>query len=430
MKNTAIIFFFGGVILLLTCNKNRSQESNKQIENKLIDSSYISNKSYYFTIDKNQILGNGKQILYNIFKKSQFVILGELHNSKQTSKLVNAIVPLMSENQFSVAAFEVGPNTAEILKRLSTPPEKTVEKLKEFNTNYYHKEIQRELIPFFFGIEDGEFLKSMASHQFQFWGFDQEYFYSIFYFTDEIEKILMLEEKNSKEIEKLKLGVDKLVEKWMLLRQKLKKEGKGDQLFIRIAEDPIFINYVEEVRNTQTSKAITILEDLEISWDIYSKWRKGSHQDRISYMRNNFMQNFCKNDSSKIFVKTGQLHASQVISNSTYDLGHFLEELARSKKLICTNINSMVRYHNYTDKEVDNINSDNSRIKREKLLLQFGKKEQWTIIDLESIREDFNKGLIKLPQDGSYHRLRKIIEGYDYQLILPLDEGITPNLDN
>ncbi len=413
-------------IVLLTFNKILCQTGIQKTP--LLDSAYVSSKVSYFTINHGKILGTGKPVITKLFKESQFVILGELHNSKQTSYLVNSLVPIMAENQFSTSAFEVGPNTAEILKRLSSPWSETVEHLKKFNSKYYHPRIQREVIPFFGGVEDAEFLRTMAKYKMHFWGLDQEYYYSIFYFTDEIERLLISDNLNSDKIRELKVHLDQLVEKWMLARPTLKKEGKADAIFESISEDPAFIEYCKAVEKTQNNQAITILNDLKVSWNIYCNWRKGSHQDRISYMRNNFLKKYKEADSPKVFVKVGQMHASQIISNAAYDLGHLLENMAVKNGSVCTNINSAVRYHNYSGEMQDNMKSESIKIKREKVFLQFGKKSEWTLIDLKSIRNDLLENLIYLPQNGDFHRIRELIEGYDFQLILPLDDGVTPNL--
>jgi len=174
--------------------------------------------------------------------------------------------------------------------------------------------------------------------------------------------------------------------------------------------------------------------DLKISWDIYSRWRKGSHADRVSYMRNNFKKFHDSevnrtNDEPKVFLKFGQSHASQIISQGCYDLGHFVNELAASKKVKCININSWTRYYLEEDKEIDYLEEHENFYKRYKLFIDFERKDKWTIIDLESIRKDLKNNKIALPNDGDFHKLNSLIQGYDYQFILPLDQEITYNIE-
>ena len=172
-------------------------------------------------------------------------------------------------------------------------------------------------------------------------------------------------------------------------------------------------------------KAKSIIHDLKLSWDIYSRWRKDSHADRVSYMRNQFMDNYehatTSRKNPKVFVKVGQAHAAQTISNGAYDLGYMCNELAQKNGTKCININSWTSYY-LEETEVVNVLQERSYYKRFKSFTCFADKDQWTIIDLVSIREDVAKGHLLLPQNGDYHAIKKLIEAYDYQLIMPLDQ--------
>jgi len=61
--------------------------------------------------------------------------------------------------------------------------------------------------------------------------------------------------------------------------------------------------------------------------------------------------------------------------------------------------------------------------------MNFAKRDEWTIIDLESIREDVKNNKIALPKDGDFHKMNSLIQGYDYQFILPIDQYITDNIE-
>ncbi len=65
--------------------------------------------------------------------------------------------------------------------------------------------------------------------------------------------------------------------------------------------------------------------------------------------------------------------------------------------------------------------------KRLRDLMVLGKRDEWTIIDLIAICDDIQNGHLALPRDGDYHRIKSLIDGYDYQLILPLDTAVTTN---
>lgn len=326
MKNYLILL---GTLLMFSCQKNEKEEVI-EVAVKEIDIAYISSKLAYFSINNKEINGNGKKMIQKIINKSQFIVFGENHYSKQTSILTEALIPLLYKANFKNFLVEVGPSSAEKLIELSTPYSQTKENLKTFMTKYKYKELGEtaDPIPFFAGVEDAAFLKAIRKHNMKLWGIDQEYFYSILFFTDELLKEAEVK-LNYNEIKELKIKVDKIIFKYL----KHDEEEKIDSAIPFIEKDENVIELFHQFDKTD-EKANKIINDLKLSWDIYMRWRKGSHADRISYMRNNLLEIYNKNKKEKMFVKIGSLHASKIISNSAYDIGNLTEELAQenSKK--------------------------------------------------------------------------------------------------
>jgi len=189
----------------------------------IIDSNYISSKTTYFTVKNDKIYGEGSETLIQIFKESQFVVFGERHNSKETSNLVAALIPVMSDHSFKNICLEIGPHSATKLKELMIPYQSTLENLKAFNTKYYHKNEDGITIPFFGGIEDAKFLQNVSKFNMNIWGLDQEYFYSVLYLTDE----LLSEAKNLEDfpaIQSLKQKTDEVIHKWFLKEKESEEE--------------------------------------------------------------------------------------------------------------------------------------------------------------------------------------------------------------
>jgi hypothetical protein len=412
-----------GVLFIFSCQKKEKIKSGDAVI-KEIDAAYISSKLAYFSIDNNKIEGQGKVILQKMIKESQFIVFGEKHYSKQTAILTEALIPLLSKANFKDFLVEVGPSTSEKLIELSTPYTKTEENLKAFITKYKHKELGEtaDPIPFFAGIEDASFLKTIRAYKMKLWGIDQEYIYSILFFTDELLKEAK-SKSNYNEIKKLKIKVDKIVFKHL----KDDEEGKIESAISLIDKDENVIEFFNQFGERDV-KATKIINDLKFSWDIYIRWKKGSHADRISYMRNNLLKIYNNERSAKMFVKIGSLHASKIISNSAYDIGNFTEELAKENNTISSSINSWRPFYKEGDSVINNLKKYSNYYKKHKIFTGFAKENKWVIINLKSIREDLKLKKIKLPNDGAYHALKKIINGYDYQLILPVDESITYNL--
>ena len=301
----------------------------------------------------------------------------------------------------------------------------TIDNLKQFNSKYYYDAIDDFPIPFFSGIEDARFLKVASEHDKELWGLDQEYYYSILFLTDVLLK-QNEQSQNFKEIELLKQRTDSLIMKHFIEENNSNKEI---DVFASLLSEPVIIDFFNSIKSNENSSEI--IEDLKISWDIYSRWRKDSHADRISYMRNNFMKNYktvkSKGKTPKVFLKFGQLHASQIISNGAFDLGHYVNELARKNNMVCTNINTWTRFYQEEEKEIDYLEAYPVYFGRYKLLMELAKENQWTIIDLKSIRNDISNQTVELPTNGDFHKLNALIQGYDYQLILPKDKEVIGN---
>lgn len=403
----------------LPSNLDKSEKAIATIA-ETIDSTYLSSKTYHFHVANDSIYGAGSKVLDKIIRESQYIVYGERHNSKVTSKLISALIPKISAQGYSALGLEVGPNGAEKLKELMVPYEGTIQNLKEFNKKYYKKQAESTPMVFFSGVEDAEFLAKASKHNFDLIGLDQEHYYSIFFLTDEI----LLNAKNSANYSKLELLKQKADQ--FILQSFIKDEqsDEGIDLFKNILDNHDVQNFFKEASSTST-KAAKIISDLKISWDIYTRYQDDSHADRISYIRNNFEDFVKDNANAKVFVKVGNIHAIQIFNKGVYDIGHYANELATKQNKKCTNINSWTRYYLEDGEEQD---YEEWYLRKEKLFIQFAKKDQWTIFDLESIRSDIENGKIKLPTNGDFHTLNSMIQGYDYQLILPQDQYITPNI--
>ena len=414
------------ILLAYSCNDSdmpsNLDKSKKAFATKAetIDTTYLSSKTYHFHVANDSIYGAGSKVLDKIIRESQYIVYGERHNSKETSKLISALIPKLSAQGYSALGLEVGPNGAEKLKELIVPYQSTIQNLKEFNTKYYKKEVESKPMVFFSGVEDAEFLAKVSKHNMDLIGLDQEHYYAIFFLTDEI----LLSAKNSTNYAKLELLKQQADQ--FILQSFIKDEQSDEEidLFKNILDNDDVQKFFKEASATST-KAAKIIKDLKISWDIYSRWRDDSHADRISYIRNNF-EDFVKDKkaNAKVFVKVGNIHAIQIVNKGVYDIGHYANELAKKQNRKCTNIDSWTRYYLEDGKEEDY----EEWYLREKLFIQFAKKDQWTIFNLESIRSDIENGKIKLPTNGDFHSLNSMIQGYDYQLILPQDQYITPNI--
>ena len=394
-----------------------------------IDADYVASQTSYFTIDDNRVTGEGAVQLNAMISKSQFVILGESHGSSQTSKLTSALLPQLRKAGFQHFALEVGPYSAKKLMDLAKPAKHTVQSMYKFNTQYYFPELDDVSIPFFDGIEDAKFLQTASENNFQLWGLDQEYYSSIFYQTDELLK-LAENKPNFESIKKTKIEADTVMRKWYI---KDEESDTGIDLFQAMLKEPAVIEFFGCFDNDD-KEALRLIEDIYFSWDIYSRWRAGSHDDRISNLRNNFMKNYKRFSKSgqqpKVLLKFGRLHAPKIQSGGCYDIGHLIEELAQQNGTTATNVSLLNRYYKSGGKVTDNLaDSGNIYYQRVKPFLQQGRKDQFAFINLNSIKADVAAGKVQIPNDGRYHSFKKLLDGFNCQIVLPLDQPVARNFE-
>ena len=418
------------VLLIFTVFLSYSVSSQKTSSIPTITTEYIKKHTSYFTIVDGKIKGEGRNVIKDMINQSQFVTYGELHNSKQTSIFIKALMPFLKKAGFENFAIEVGPTSAKKLAELSTPPSKTIENLKAFNTKYTLSEGNRtvEPIPFFTGISDAEFLQEARSNNMQFWGLDQEFYFATFFLIDELMNTVKDASKVS-ELTPLKNQANQMMYKHFL--DEVQKKNKGAYTLI-IKEQAVNDFFDAFPKNNEAAQ--NIINDMKISWDIYIRWRNDSHADRISYMRNNFMKHYTeaqkKEKLPKVFTKIGSLHASKIISNGAFDIGNLTEELAQRNGTMSTTISSVIPYKKTEKGLVNNLERFKQSYQRYAIMTSLVKKDEWGIINLRQIREDIQRGKIVLPTNGDYHKLKQLILGYDYQIMIPVDEAIIPNRDN
>lgn len=396
-------------------------------QHKTLSTSYIKKHAAHFTLDNGALNGDGVKMITNMVRSSQFITYGETHNSKQISLFTRALMPFLKDADFNYFAIEVGPSSAKKLTELSTPAEKTMANLKAFNSKYTVSQggETAEPIPFFTGVSDAAFLQEARKNNMQLWGLDQEYYYGTFYLLDELVNTAK-DNPNYGKIQQLKNGAVQIMYKHFLDELAEKNDG-AYALISKESAVNTFFNAFEQ----SNKEAQEIINSLKISWDIYIRWRDGSHQDRISYMRNNFMRHYeqakKKERRPKVFTKIGSLHAAKLFSNGAFDIGNLTEELAQENGTMSTTINTWIPFSKTKDGVRNNLEKYKRSFGRYTVFTKLAKQDQWTIIDLRSIRKDIKKGKIKLPTNGDYHGLKNLIFSYDYQIMVPVNEKVVPN---
>lgn len=426
----SILFIIISILFISCITSKAVKESTIQDAITLeLDSAYVANHTYFFTIDNNRIKGKGKSIIQKVIDESQFIVIGESHGTALTSEFMETIIPMTSKAGFNNFAIEVGPHSANKLKELSNTYKNTKSNLFDFYSQYQFKEIDDIPMPFFHGIEDADFLTQAAKYDFDLWGLDQEYWSSFIFLMDEL-LALAKNKPNYKEIKSLKNAADKTIKEWMI---KEDNDDEGFAVFSLILKEKTVLDFFN-VFNEKDIQAKQIIADLKISWDIYDRYLGGkSHNDRIKYMRDNFKKNYAKkledNKLPKVLLKFGSLHATKIAYGDSYDIGNLTEEMAQKNGTISTNIRMANRYYEI-DGEVKDLLKLRARYMKKNIpfILQ-AKKNEWAIIDLKTIKKELESGKVKLLENNNYKNTMNLINGFDYELILPTDRYVTDNYE-
>jgi hypothetical protein len=389
-----------------------------------LDSLQIAPFVYPFEFEDGKWQGPGAEQLREMVQQSQFFVLGEFHGSAQTGFLVEQLAPLLQEAGYSHFACEVGPHSAQMLTALSHPPSKTLQRLQAFNQQYYCPTFDDTAIPFFDGIEDAKFLQAIAEAEMDIWGLDQEYYSAHSFLFDQLLETAK-DQSNYPELVRLEQEADSIAWGWLYLED---EDEEGFPVFDSILQEPVVREFFSGFAGNERGEAI--IKDLKISWDIYNRYKGGvSHGDRIRYMRNNFRRNYeaakLQVSKPKVFVKVGQVHASKVLSLGELDVGNLTQQIALEEGTRSANVAVWKRYQQDGDIVIDLLEQHSRYFKRNLPFLLFADPDHWILIDLKPIRQAVNSGQITLPEDS--HHLKSLIEGFDYEIILPLDHPTTPN---
>lgn len=381
-------------------------------------------QAYSFVIENNEIKGDASSVWQDILQQSHFVLLGEKHQSAQLGHLTAALLPDLAAKGFGHFAIEVGPNAAERLEDLATPPTQTFEQMKTFTNKYANKLFFKMPIYFFHGYEDALFLQKAMEHGFNLWGLDQELYYSGEFLLDELLELAQ-NKPDVKQVQKLHQQALKRY-KWFNFKDDI---GKKFQRNCSLLSDEKMLAFFD-LFSPEDHKAQQIIGALKKSWQIYCYYEEKQYdknnQTRALYMKENFDRayQFAKesDEQPKFFVKMGDLHLSSGTTKlGVKDIGNHIFNLAKKEGLQAINIRHIRRFYKTKKKVIDYENSSIDWVKYWRPYISLGKKSAWVLIDLRPFRSKLKSGQLKTTKwvaDDILH--------YDFILISPEDQAVTP----
>ncbi|HPK10616.1 MAG TPA: hypothetical protein PK246_09810 [Saprospiraceae bacterium] len=383
---------------------------------------YVRTLTHEFQIENGKLIGNGANFLKDEFNNSQFVLIGETHGDAKISEFTNAILPELAEMEFKYFCLEIGPESTKILKEICSKVPNVQSALFKFYSDYYVK-VKDKPIPFFEGKEDADFLQSALENNFSLFGIDQEYYSSTLLLLD---KLKSLDNGFSSE-----LIYDRACQ-YVREEQLKSKENKNYPMTENFLNSSILQDFFNNL-DTTNFEISNIIHNLKLSWEIYNQHSKNRIKSltlRAELMKKEFSKNyklFLERDANpKILIKMGSFHTERGLSsNSVYDIGTLVSELADFNRTQDLNIGFMFRF--FKDEEEPSGYFDNSigtsdwLLQRRALMLQ-GKIDQWVVIDLRKLREPcLNKQL------WCYPAIRELMFKMDLIVIPPMDREIEIN---
>lgn len=395
-------------------------------EKPLLTEKELEKNTYYFEIAGDKLTGSGAIFLTEEFKKNQYVLLGEYHNSYQISKFTKAIIPILDEAGYRNFGLEVGPISVEMLREFSKDPAKTSENLYAFNSKFYIPAKNRTFtpIPFFSNVEDAGFLAEAARRKWNLIGLDQEFFAAYLPLLERMNGNL-----NSKKRKELAALYEKTATS-IKTAYEIDNSG-GKRLYEAIAESADYNNFLDSASEKNPANQ-RIADALRKTTEIYLKSVRrqyfAQNSERVDYMKENLAKSFAKVrfdlQHDKMLLKMGGVHTGRGFSPlSIFEIGNTLSELADFNGNRSLHINFNSRFYIDNGKEIDDLTDEKGFAYRFQALLQMSKKDKWTVIDLRPLRSDvFYARRYKLDE-----LILEIFKNHDLYIMPPLDIDPKPN---
>jgi hypothetical protein len=390
----------------------------------------LADVTYHFDVLPTGLTGAGAELLAREAGRNQFFIIGEYHGSSRISEFTQAMIPVLHDAGYRHFGLEVGPVSAAILGELSSDPAATTRKLRDFNTRYLRSRGERDFtpIPFFSTVEDAAFLAQAAMRRWSLIGLDQEFSFSHLPLIERMYRNLPAGRQSA-----LRAQYDQAVDAFEVIYRD--DAARTRNAAIAISESAAIQAFLDEAsEDTPTNAAIAVA--LRTTTEIYrnnaNTIRKYylANDTRVQYMKANLAAGFAATrfdqTRDKMLLKMGAVHTGRGFSPlSLFEIGNTLSELAAVNGNASVHLYFMPPHYVEDGREVDALADPDGFDQRFKALLQMGRRDQWTVIDLRPLREAV-----------FYHRrfevdevVRDIWKNHDLVVIPKLDPTPTPNYE-
>ena len=375
----------------------------------------IKSNTYDLRVEEGYFSGQGASVIKNAIEKSQFLLVGEQHGIKEVAAFTSALFTEAAPLGYKYLCIETDSYIAEKLEELASYNENNMKLfLEQFPVS----------VPFYDAKEEYQLLKTVVSHNkdsnSEIWGVDQ-----VFMATPRFLFTLLLEEAKTEEASKV---VSDYMEKAKNSFDKFIETSNPQNLILLSLNEDDFKKIYDAFGVTLSEKAKEILEDIQITQEIYLLWATGKQHEnnrtRSKLMKKQFMQYYNQalqlDSLPKVIFKFGATHTYRGLSMyHQFDLGNLASELAEmnnshSVHFHVSGLKGMSQGFAGPPQSFDNYPKLNPFIKK---VLDERKGDDWILIDVRQLR--------KLLNSDDLEKIKELVFGYDFWIYVPEAQPLT-----
>jgi hypothetical protein len=353
------------------------------------------NNHTLFSVQGNSFKGVGWEKILTEAKKSNFVMIGEDHFINEVPFFCNA---LTSQIKFDNFFCEIDPYSSKIIASKIKTLSDT--QLRKFETNFGNT------FSFFAVSSELELLKNVVKSGTNVYGLDQVLMIG--------DRLLCSELKTITKNSEAKAIYDRIELRSKDLFENFLKDPNNPMYMM--TED--FNNDLKELELLMLSPFESeVIDKMKLSAKIY---KEQNHHLRIQLMKNQLMENFVDWKDKKNLFKFGANHLAKGESFlKIYDIGNLINNIADSQYSSSLHVliigKSGAQGSPFKGFPEQPIHADSDNLKALKPFFDIVvNPNDWYCLDMLPIRKKLENGEI-----NTSIQLSRIIEGYDYVVIIP-----------
>lgn len=394
------------------------------------DSSFVKvlrSSSAPFTIVNGHLSGEGGDLLTQMTRENQFILVGEDHGIRELPEFVSALFAAARPAGYSHIAVEIGPITARRLENMMRKADAQQE------VNAFLGRYTAFTLPFYFWKEEAQMLesivKSVPGKRGVVWGLDQEFIMSPTYMFERLAELAP--SKKARALATQVAATSAREDSVML------KTGNPTTVWMVTSSDADLAHLKSAFSAKPGTEAEEIIRELSTSRDIYRMFNAGtnyeSNQKRDDLMKRHFLNAYntakARGEAMpKAIIKLGANHVFRGPSTTdTYEIGSFIPEFTAttggksSGILVVVAKGTWNAYRPFGSDESDKTQKYDPMTTSEyavfdiKSILGAASTTDWTYIDLRPARAMVADGHLK----GLTPKSRRLLTSFDAVVVIP-----------